>query len=293
MSIADLGYRKYEGEIKGRGYRIWSLAWNQFRSFWGGTWIKLLLVFYWLPIVFFVAIFSLIPMEMIGLAGDLAELEGFFLALLSGLVIGVTFGVSWIFFSFIGSGAIADDEQNRMLELYFTRSIYRTDYILGKALSLLIAAFLMELPPMTVLFASFATRAPSALSIHGLGILPLYFETIGFIFLANALYISMILAFSASTKSRRYAGISFFLFVLFSEAIAEILAQLAGQRFELLSVTGNLTSILNAIMTPEGFIGIFGPQSIGNNILTNFAIVGGLIILFSGILTYQVLKKKI
>ena len=79
-------------------------------------------------------------------------------------------------------GAIADDEQNRTLELYFTRSIYRTDYILGKALSLLIAAFLMELPPMTVLFASFATRSPKALSMHGFGVLPLYFGTIGFIF---------------------------------------------------------------------------------------------------------------
>ena len=129
--------------------------------------------------------------------------------------------------------------------------------------------------------------------MHGFGVLPLYFGTVGFIFLANALYISMILAFSASTKSRRYAGISFFLFVLFSEAIAEILAQLAGSRFELLSVTGNLTSILNAIMTPEGFIGIFGPQSVGNNPLTNLAIIGGLIVLFSGILTYQVLNKKI
>ena len=146
---------------------------------------------------------------------------------------------------------------------------------------------------MTVLFASFASRSPEALSIHGFGILPLYFQTIGFIFFANALYITMILAFSASTKSRRYAGISFFLFVLFSEAIAEILAQLAGARFELLSVQGNLTSILNAILTPEGFISIFGPSSVGNSLLTNFIIIVGLIVGFSAVLTYQVLNKKI
>ena len=289
MSIADLGYRKYEGEIKGRGYRIWALAWNQFRSFWRGVWIKLLLVAYWLPIVIVVTVFSVIPFDMLVFVGPgvegLATLEEFFVILMIMLVMSVTFGVSWVFFSFIGSGAIADDEHNRTLELYFTRAIHRTDYILGKALALLIAAFLMELPPMTVLFASFAMRSPKTLSIHGLGILPMYIGTVGFILIANALYIAMILAFSASTKSRRYAGISFFLFVLFSEAIAEILAELGGQRFAILSVAGNLAGILGAI--------IFGAPSAGGDLLTNFAIIGGLIVLFSAILTYQVLNKTI
>lgn len=297
MSIADLGYRKYVGEIKGRGYRIWTLAWDQFRSFWRGVWIKLLLVAYWLPIVIVVTIFSLIPFDMIFIGGTGAEqlvlFEDFFLSLITGLVAGVTFGVSWVFFSFIGSGTIADDEQNRTLELYFTRAIHRTDYILGKALALLIAAFLMELPPLTVLFASFATRSPEGLSIHGLGILPMYFGTVGFIFLANTLYIAMILAFSASTKSRRYAGISFFLFILFSEAIAAIITEFGGQRFAVLSVSNNLNGILNAIMSPEGFIGLFGTQSAGSDLLTNFTIIGGLIVLFSAILIYQVFNKKI
>ena len=69
MSIADLGYRRYEGELKGRLYRIWALAWNQFKSFWQGTWIKLLLVAYWLPIVIVVTVFSLIPLDLISMGG--------------------------------------------------------------------------------------------------------------------------------------------------------------------------------------------------------------------------------
>ncbi|MFQ6124021.1 MAG: ABC transporter permease [Candidatus Heimdallarchaeota archaeon] len=297
MSIADLGYRKYVGEIKGRWYRTWTLAWDQFRSFWQGMWIKLLLVAYWLPIVIVVTVFSLIPFDMLFIGGtgveQLTMFEDFFVSLMTVLIMGVTFGVSWVFFSFIGSGTIADDEKNRTLELYFTRAIHRTDYILGKAIALLIAAFLMELPPITVLFASFATRSPKGISIHGLGILPLYFGTAGFIFLANMLYIAMILAFSASTKSRRYAGISFFLFILFSEAIAAIITAFGGQRFAVLSVSNNLSGILNAIMASEGFFGLFEIQSARSNLLMNFTIIGGLIVLFSAILTYQVFNKKI
>ncbi len=299
MSIADLGYRTFDGEIKGRAYRIKTLAWNQFRSFWQSTlssfWIKIIMIIFWLPIVIFVGIFALVPFDlmMFGEQGS-AAIEELLLAMITILVLMVTLIVSWIFFTFIGSGAIADDEQNRTLELYFTRSMRRSDYILGKGLALLIAAFLMEIPPITILFTSFAIRAPASLSIHGFGILPLYVGTIGFILLANTFYIVMILAFSASTKSRRYAGFSFFLVMTFSEAIAQLLVNFGGSRFEILSITGNLTSILNAVMDPSGgILNAFGPQSVGGSLLTNFAIMGGLILLFSAILTYQVLTKTI
>ncbi len=297
MSIADLGYRPFDGEIKGRGYRIKTLAWNQFRSFWQSTlssfWIKIIMIIFWLPIVIFVGIFALIPFDFMLMGGG-QGMEELLLSMIAILVLMVTLIVSWIFFTFIGSGVIADDEQNRTLELYFTRSMRRSDYILGKAFALLIAAFLMEIPPITVLFTSFALRTPASLSLHGFGIIPLYLGTIGFILLANTFYIVMILAFSASTKSRRYAGFSFFLVILFSEAIAQLLVNFGGSRFEILSITGNLTSILSAVLDPSGgILSLFGPQSVGGGLLTNFAIMGGLIVLFSAILTYQVYTKTI
>jgi len=300
MSIADLGYRPFDGEIKGRGYRIKALAWNQFRSFWLSTlssfWIKIIMIIFWLPIIIFVGIFALVPFDIMTMGSGFIELEDILRSMLTILVLVVTLIVSWIFFTFIGSGVIADDEQNRTLELYFTRSMRRSDYILGKGLALLIAAFLMEIPPITVLFTSFALRTPASLSLHGFGVIPLYIGTIGFILLANTFYIVMILAFSASTKSRRYAGFSFFMVILFSEAIAQLLVNFGGSRFEILSITGNLTSILNAVMDPNvGILHIFSrsPQSVGGGLLTNFAIMGGLIVIFSAILVYQVLTKTI
>ena len=64
MSIFSKGYRKYEGDLKGRFYRIWAIAQNAFRVGLSGKRAIFLLIFCNLPVLsftlmlIFMAIFS-------------------------------------------------------------------------------------------------------------------------------------------------------------------------------------------------------------------------------------------
>ena len=141
------GYRDWRGERKDRMYRILALAtgeaWANLRNV--ASLILTILTALWLIVTTIALIFALYFLNMFSDPGaPLSSFGGEFLASYWQVAI---IPSMVILSAGLGSKLIADDFASRSIVLYFCRPLHRTDYLLGKLLSLdLILIFFSLIP---------------------------------------------------------------------------------------------------------------------------------------------------
>jgi len=218
MPIYDLGYRHWKGKLLSADYRWWAitragvLMLARRRNF-----IVLLLLSLIPFIIRGVMLYAYFFSQQLHIRIPFLQLDGkFYFDFLS-------WQLFWVFIMLLyaGSGLVANDLRSNALQIYFSKPIGRTDYLLGKLGILCSFILLVTLVPGLLLFllhmifagdsAAFQQHAWIAGAIIGYSIL-----------LAGVNGLLM-LAFSSLSRNSRFAGLVFFALYFFSESVYGLL----------------------------------------------------------------------
>jgi ABC-2 type transport system permease protein len=144
-AIYDIGYRSYEGARLGRGYAFRTLYVHSLRSAFGLGRGGRALVIPW-ALFAFICFPATVTVMVAGLSGgmmskliDYHEIFGY---------------VSWLLALFCAAQApelVSRDQQNRVLPLYFSRALRKTDYALAKLLAMWTAVFILVFTPLLIM----------------------------------------------------------------------------------------------------------------------------------------------
>lgn len=204
--IADLSYRTYDGPLHSRRARWWIVALNSLRlskqkkGFWISAAISTL------PYLFIVlqlylqsrtqAPSGINPFDNSTPGQKYAanffqaySLQAFFLFIIALMV---------------GSGSIALDNRSNALLVYLSKPITKTDYLIGKWMGIFLALFAVSFVPSLILYLY------CLLSYYGDGFLKqepwLWLRMIGACAVPAAVHASLLIGFSAWSKTPRMAG---------------------------------------------------------------------------------------
>ncbi|RLI73509.1 hypothetical protein DRO91_02775 [Candidatus Heimdallarchaeota archaeon] len=229
MSVFNRSYREYKGEIKGRFFKIWSIATQTLRVQFSGKKIIFLLILCNLPVISFtlMLIFSAIFFP--------AFVREFFLGGLGGVdatmytIINFSFNPGLIFLPIVficalNSGTIANDKKNNSLALYFSRPITRIDYAIGKALSVYMVSSFVTFVPWFVFLVTFnLLEGVSGLAIKT--VIMTYLSTFASGFLIVFFMGSIVLYFSSISKQSVLGGILSILVLFLPSLVASLIAE--------------------------------------------------------------------
>lgn len=208
MTIRDLGYRAYEGELRPSSNNVWVLTRYGIARIWG-SWINRLAVFgSVLPLLALVVIAVIRVLMLDGRelppvsaeeAGDvpwMAAPPAVWLRTLTGIQF-------WFVVTVVtlrsGAGVIAEDFTNRAYQFYFAKPVTPLQYIVGRAAALAIFLFALIAIPTTILAVVLAAVGPEDQLLENLGLaLPALLDA-AMISVACAI---LSIAISAVSKSR-------------------------------------------------------------------------------------------
>ena len=218
MPIHDQSYRHWEGSFKSHTFRWWVITREGLRIILRR---KVFLIFIMAPpaIMFFVHGAIVYGINVYGKLFnlDIVNAKFFFEFLMR-----QTFFISLICI-FGGSGLIANDLKNNALQLYFSKSLTRLDYLTGKFAIIMILMAFLTIVPGIVLFLENAVISEGAVFIKG------NYWILGSIIVCSLLFIVptsfLILALSAVTRSSRYTAISFIAILIGTPIFSEILKE--------------------------------------------------------------------
>jgi ABC-type transport system involved in multi-copper enzyme maturation permease subunit len=208
--IADLTYRNYDGELRPRAARFWTVALSVIRTNVKkpGFWIigaLILLVYFVIGLIFFIT--KNVAANARGIGGDALTYP---VSALSG--IDSTLFLLFIATLLIGSGSIAADNKANALLVYLGKPLTKRDYLLGKWVGVFTLLAALSVIPATVLYLFFLA------SYYSDGFLKeqpqLWWQMLLSSLLAPAINASLITGFSAFSKSPRTAGGTFAAFYL-------------------------------------------------------------------------------
>jgi len=239
MPVYDLGYRAYEGRVRGRILRWWPIAWRCFRT-------SMRWPFYVATVIATIPLFvKLLQAYAIGLASDPSQLTKVEARIVRAMQRGLpeTFGYGdQLFYSLIsneiffavlilwvvGAGQIAEDFRTGALQIYFAKPITQLDYILGKLGTAILAAWWLTLVPSVLLFLTVAAFAPDWTWLTGNPWLPM--KILAFSTLVGLVLGSLVLAISSFARSGRMAGLTFFGLYMFSAVLGHVLPEIFDDR---------------------------------------------------------------
>jgi ABC-2 type transport system permease protein len=143
-AIYDIGYQHYEGRRLGRAGAMRALFVHGLRAIFGlgrGVRAKIPPV----ALVAFILIPAVIQVAVVGLAGNAVQL------FTHATYFRTTVWVFALFCAFQTPELVTGDQQYRVLALYFSRAISRSDYVLARLGALFTALFVVALLPHVVL----------------------------------------------------------------------------------------------------------------------------------------------
>lgn len=152
--IHDIGYQRYEGPRLGRGYAARSLYTHSVRGAFGlgrSAWAKVLpiglLGIASIASLVLVVLNTQLPFEVIDYVG-----------------IASTFTyAATVFVAVVAPELVSVDLRSKLLQLYLSRPLRRTDYALTKLAALATAAFLLFAIPMLIMFIGMAFSTDSGI----------------------------------------------------------------------------------------------------------------------------------
>lgn len=236
MPVYDLGYRAYEGPVKGRLFRWWPIAWRCFRT--SIRWPFVVTAF----LGSFFLFFRCLQAYAIGIASDPTQQmtrveakiahglqrmmadrfsfdDGLFYSLLSDEIFFVVL-ILWV----VGAGQIAEDFRTGALQIYFSKPISQLDYVLGKLGAVLLGAVCLTILPSVVLLLHVIAFAPDWTWLTENPWLPL--KILAFSGVIGVVLGSLVLAISSFARSGRMAGITFFGLYIFSAVLGHVLPEI-------------------------------------------------------------------
>jgi ABC-2 type transport system permease protein len=217
-AIYDLGYQRYDGPRLGRSAAITTLFWDSLRAAFGlgrSGRAKIipwgLTVFLLIPAAVAAAISALVP---VGGASPFSYDN-------------YLFGGAPLLSLFVAAQApelVSGDQRHRVLALYFSHALLRSDYALAKVGALAAALFLMALAPMLVIFLGSVLAAADVAKAFGDQV-----KDLPQIFGAPLLYAvplaSLALAIAAWTPRRAYATGAIIAVFIVTAAVSGIVEQ--------------------------------------------------------------------
>lgn len=246
--IHDIGYQRYKGQRLGRAYAVRSLFVHGLRVAFGLGRSAKAKIFPW-TVIALVGVIALI-MAVAKSQGEEISYQG---------LPQIASVLSLVFLAVVAPELVSRDLRNKLLPLYFSRPIHRSDYALAKLASLVSAAWLLLAGPLTLIFAAGAFGAGDVLDeliglFKGYAVAAFY----AIIFSALALLI-------ASIASRRaFAAGAIAAVFLVTLPVAGVLTELGNETVSKLAPLGS------PVMLPEGIrewvfrtgeveVGQFGP----------------------------------
>jgi ABC-2 type transport system permease protein len=220
MPIHDQGYRRYEGVRARPGRAWWIIARMHIVAALRRRWFLVLLALGWVQFVGRAGIivvnstFQQIP----GLEMTAESFRNF--------LVGQSFFVFIIAISM--GGLIADDRRANALQLYLSKPLTRTEYILGKAAPLLVFILgVTFLPAILLLLVQIIFAGSTSFVMNNLFVLP----AITLATLVRALLTTFtILALSSLSKSRRFVAVMYAGVIFFTSSMQQVLRQITGSR---------------------------------------------------------------
>lgn len=262
-SIYDIGYRKYEGPRLGRAHAVRSLFFHSLRSSFGigrGGRAKiapLILGFLaCIPAVAIVAAQALLR-QFPGAEGFADELP------IRYDTYAGTIGIFVILFCAAQAPDLfGRDQRHSLLALYFARALRREDYALARIAGFVVAVFILQLLPQTLLFVGQVLLATDVVA----GItedLPDMAAVVAQAALTAGLLGGLAMAISAFTPRRAYAVAGIIAVFIIPDIVAGIVVGLGsldiGQWLVLLSPTsvlGGTNAFLFDVPPNSGFEGV-------------------------------------
>jgi ABC-type transport system involved in multi-copper enzyme maturation permease subunit len=220
VPIHDQGYQRYVGKRTPHGRAWWIIARAQFL---GGLKYRpfvVLLVVSWIPFIGrAVQLYLSTSFQQVSMLAATAQTFRDFLDQQGLFVFLVTIALG---------GAIADDRRANALQLYLSKPLTRTEYIIGRmapALGVLLGVTF--LPAMLLLLLQIAFSGSTTFIGQNLFLIP----AITLVSFTQALLSACtILALSSLSKSRRFVSIMYAGLIFFTAALHQVLRTITGSR---------------------------------------------------------------
>jgi ABC-2 type transport system permease protein len=220
VPIHDQGYRRYQGHRTPPGQAWWTIARMHLVSAVKRRWFLVMLLAGWIQFVFRagVIIVSATIAPIPGLATTPQTFRDF--------LVGQSFFV--FILAIAMSGLIADDRRANALQLYLSKPLTRVEYVIGKAVPLLVLTLGVTLVPAFLLLILQITFAGSTSFLtQNLFLLP----AITLASLVRSLVASfVILALSSLSKSRRFVAVMYAGLLFFTASMSQVLRGITGSR---------------------------------------------------------------
>ena len=220
MPIHDQGYRRYEGKRAPHGQAWWIIARTQFLAALKYRPFVILLLVSWVPFIGrAVQLYLSTSFQQVSMLAATAQTFRDFLDQQGLFVFLVTIALG---------GAIADDRRANALQLYLSRPLTRTEYIIGRlvpALGVLLGVTFV--PAILLVLLQIAFSGSTTFIGQNLFLLP----AITLVSFTQALLsASTILALSSLSKSRRFVSIMYAGLIFFTAAMYQVLRTITGNR---------------------------------------------------------------
>ncbi len=229
MPIYDQSYKRWDGQYYPLGTRWLIIAGESLRRVFKGKGIKICLFIGAIPFLIWMArIYIAVNFDTLTADGSLFQDFGPIRESLTNIDLDFyhhfyEIELSLVFFVvFIAGGSlIADDRRSNALPVYLSKSITRTDYVLGKAMAVAFPVSLITLVPGILLYFFHAVfRDKWSLLVTDARIL---FAIVLFSLLVIVSSTLLILAISSLTKQGRYAAFGFIAVVVGGTILSNML----------------------------------------------------------------------
>ncbi len=199
-AIYDIGYRRYAGPRLGRPFAVRSLFAHTARGAFGiGRGGRAKIVPFGLLVILMIP--ALVSLGVGALAGGAAEQ---FDPIKYQSYYSITQAILFLFIAAQAPELVGPDQRNKVLPLYFSRPILRSDYAFAKLAALIAALMLFSLAPQALLFFGRILQAPDigdGISKNIGSFLPILATACAL----SVFYAAIGLAISAFTPRRAYA----------------------------------------------------------------------------------------
>lgn len=239
MPIHDQGYRRYGGGRAPRGHSWAVIASAGIRTMFAKRAFLGLLLISWFP--FFVRAVQVYAAANLPQAAFLKPTADTFRQFLEQQEIFVFFVTVYV-----GAGLIANDRRANALQIYLSKPLTRTEYVVGK-LAILMAFLLLVtwVPAIVLLIVQIAFAGNFSFFRDNVFLFP---AITLFSFIQVVMVSVSMLALSSLSNSSRYVGILYAALVFFTQALYGVLTFVTGgSRISWISFSADLTQVGNAI----------------------------------------------
>ena len=209
-AIYDIGYQHYDGRRPGRAGAVRALYVQGLKSAFGigrGGRAKIPPI----ALIVLMVIPAVIQVALAGIAqGNLTVFthDGYF---------GTTLWLFGLFCAFQTPELVTGDQQHRVLALYFSRAVLRSDYVIARVAALATTLFVVAMLPHVIMFAGEYFAAPHVLDAMQKS-LPVIGRTVSSA-LAVAVLLSMVsITIAAVIRRRPFATAAILAFLLIASA---------------------------------------------------------------------------